>query len=164
MQRRNRKGGPEGRARHRHADGDGDVDGEDMADPTDMERALDCATSLCNLALEDTNKYPIATSDCLQPLVAMAQMKDMEIARQACGCFANITEDVATHGVTHGLRYNVPLTNVALSPDDKLLVTGSYDGVVCVRRRSEKGEADGLLFLPCAAPTCPCGLMHRCCQ
>ena len=54
--------------------------------------------------------------------------------------------DVATHGVTHGLRYNVPLTNVALSPDDKLLVTGSYDGVVCVRRRSEKGEADGAEF------------------
>ena len=52
--------------------------------------------------------------------------------------------DVATYGVTHGLRYNVPLTNVALSPDDKLLVTGSYDGVVCIRRRSEKGgEGEG---------------------
>jgi hypothetical protein len=37
-------------------DGDGDVDGEDMADPTDIERALDCATALANLAKEPSNR------------------------------------------------------------------------------------------------------------
>ena len=64
--------------------------------PADLLPSLACAGQVCaalaNLAYADENKYEIAKGGAVTPLIVRAQSEDMEVARQACGCLANLAE------------------------------------------------------------------------
>jgi hypothetical protein len=47
---------------------------------------------LCNLAISDENKFEIAKSGALPPLISLLQHADMGVASQTAGCLANLAE------------------------------------------------------------------------
>ena len=56
--------------------------------------------------------------------------------------------DVASHQVTHGMKYQTPVLSLAVGPNNMNLVTGGTDGSLCVRTRKadlaeQLGRADG---------------------
>merc|ERR1711871_605948 len=54
-------------------DGDGDVDASDMHDPTDIERALDCAAAFCNIAYCNSNRVSLVQDGGLDAIVMLAR-------------------------------------------------------------------------------------------
>merc|ERR1711871_1823233 len=54
-------------------DGDGDVDASDMADETDIRRALDCAATFCNLAHCPENRVRLVQEGGLDSILMLAR-------------------------------------------------------------------------------------------
>ncbi len=57
-----------------------------------LHPSLQVCAALANLAYADENKYEIAKGGAVTPLIVRAQSEDMEVARQACACLANLAE------------------------------------------------------------------------
>ena len=67
-----------------------------MADPTDMERALDCATSLCNLALEPKNRAALVEQGGLDSIVMLANSPDLD-TQWRCAAALRYLSSVSTN-------------------------------------------------------------------
>ena len=55
------------------------------------------ALLFCTSLISDENRVAIVASAALLPLLMLCQSADVEVARLACACTANLAEDPLTH-------------------------------------------------------------------
>ena len=61
-----------------------------MSDDVEIQR--ESVGAIANITIADENKFEVAKSGCIAPLLLHAQSEDMEVGRQACGALANLAE------------------------------------------------------------------------